>query len=400
MNRLFVLIKSHSYLDTLAVVFFSLILNTTVYLTTPLTEINDGYDRDGLHYARMSQSDMLQSDVEMPHKQRILIPFIVHHIPLPTISAFSLIAFVSCVVNIVVFYLLLLKIGFSRFFSFVGILFYAGVFWSVKFSYFSPCYTDYVSQLILLLLLYLVVDRQHLLAIVLLCLATLHKEVFPYFSIFVVSDYLFKLNFKTNRKEKLILVIYLLSPFVVLKVLHFFGSLHTSGSLMVILYQMARFRLIEFWPVFIHAIISGCGILPILIIFGHKSVVTFLKQHPSLIVYFALSVLALFGGIDKSRLFNYMLPLIVILSIDFINNQKFKVNFTFIFWLSACLLIHFYLGGIFSPIGNTESYLSRFVPEHSGGKYMNYFLTNLLIIVVLSIGTYFYLKRTRVVQAE
>lgn len=384
----------HYYNNDVFYYLIALVITTFFWFTTDLTLINNGFDSDGEFYGAMAQNEIFKSDAPMPFKQRILVPFIVSLLPFSTITSFKIVAFICCYANLLIFYHLFHKLKFPILYRYFGLLLYVGVFWSFNFSFFSPCYPDYASQLLLLGLLYLVFSKNYFGSLLLLCLAALHKEIFPYFGFYIIADYLIYNKKELSLKKLIICILVLVVPFMCQKAILWLGTIeNTSNPIKIVFHEINRFRRIEFWPVFLHSIISGSGIIFVIFFINIKSVWLFIVKYKSLIVYIALSIFALFGGVDKSRLFNYLLPINIVLAVNAIFMRLPKIDRPFILWFSIIILIHLYLGGVLTPIGDTIDYLAKFVPEHASEKHMKYLFQNMILTLAALLITIFYCRK-------
>ena len=83
------------------------------------------------------------------------------------------------------------------------------------------------------------------------------------------------------------------------------------------------------------------------------------------IVFLLLAVFALLGGADKSRLFVYLLPLVVLLSVVTISSIKPASRYRFLLWAVVFLCGHWYIGNYLTPIGTFNHYLAKLVPEYA-----------------------------------
>lgn len=138
---------------------------------------------------------------------------------------------------------------------------------------------------------------------------------------------------------------------------------------------LARCRL----PRLCAALFSGLGVLPLVILYGIRPSVRFLAANRQWLVLLVTSAVLLLGGIDKSRLFLYALPAVVILAIHVVQDLTTRRPPRLMtIWLLVTLAIHLYIGNYLTPMGSFSEYLARMVPEHAdGSSYMPTLVTNL-----------------------
>ena len=163
-----------------------MLLTAVVFATTPVTTNNEGFDFDGLFYAAMAGSPLVMPEMAhaAPWCYRIVTPYLVSLLPWETLTSFRIAAFGSDVVSLVTLFLILRRLGFADDQSLFGVALYAGVFWTLKFSFYSPAYIDPETQLFLLAIIYLTIDRRYIALVPVLILAALQKESLAAFSVF------------------------------------------------------------------------------------------------------------------------------------------------------------------------------------------------------------------------
>jgi len=149
-----------------------------VLLTTPITEKNSGFDSDGQRYAAMAGELSLSPDLALqaPYCYRILTPYLASLLPLDTISNFRVLAFLSNVLSLYILYQILSTIGFEIRSRVLGVLLYSGSFWTLRFSFYSPTYIDYLTQLLLLLIIFFSLNRRYILLVFTLAIGAIQKE--------------------------------------------------------------------------------------------------------------------------------------------------------------------------------------------------------------------------------
>ncbi|RME00448.1 MAG: hypothetical protein D6812_09760, partial [Deltaproteobacteria bacterium] len=139
---------------------------TIFFLTTPITPSNGGYDSDGLVYGVMAGAPLLPPQEAAyvrrmaPWCYRIVSPAIASLLPFDPLTNFRVMAFLANFSSLLLLFRILRRLAFSRFLSVVGLLFYAGSFWTLKFSFYSPAYIDDETQFFLLLLIDATLSRR------------------------------------------------------------------------------------------------------------------------------------------------------------------------------------------------------------------------------------------------
>ena len=353
----------------------ALVLVVLVAATTPLTTHCGGFDWDGIRYGKMAGEIrfMAERAHEAPYCWRILTPFQATLLPFSILTNFWLIACVSSWVTLVLVYAMLRKTGFSSAWAVVGMLLYAGTFWTLKFSLYSPAYIDHQTQLFLVAGLYLIVSDRPWWVVAFLMLGVLQKEsLLGLVPVAYVS--MARQRGWFSRQAMAYLAAVLLAPALVLGVLHrLIPPLNDYSSPRVMLEFLKGALPPSFWPRFAAAAFSGLGLL-IAIPFAHpRAVFRALKAKPEWIALLAVGAAFLFGGGDKARLFLYMLPAVLVCALTALQAiaQEGTPTPAAAAWLTVTLLLHAYLGNYLTPIGERLTYLCRHVPEHSpAGMYV------------------------------
>lgn len=359
------------------------IFATLIFLTTPVTESNQGFDYDGRIYGVMAGEKSFPQDLAYmpPWCYRVLTPFLASQLPWNILSNFRVLAFGSNILSLFVLFLVLQQVGFSRGFAVLGGILYGGVFWTLKFSFYSPAYIDYLTQLILLLILYLTLRRASFLLIPIFVLAALQKESLVIFSLFSIIYFLREKPRLGNLVSISYILMLLLASFGTLFLSQFMIDADgLSSPMSVVLWELHKFLEPQFWLIFLQSIFSGLGFMSILLVLHYKPWVEFLKQRWEWLIYAAISLLLLFGGSDKGRLFLYFIPLAVILTLHSIRSLKeFQTEEKFRVWMILFLAAHLYIGKYLTPFGSFSKYLAQMVPEHSDGQFLPFLIRNSLL---------------------
>jgi len=368
----------------------SIALVGVVFLSTPIVELNRGFDSDGVHYGAMAGEASFPSIVGQiaPWCYRILTPYIASLLPYQTLSNFRVLAFLSNVLSIVIFALILQVLRFPFATRLFGILLYTGSFWTLKFSFYSPAFIDYQTQLLLLLIIYFTIRRLYVPLPFLFLIAALQKESLAAYSVFSVVHLLrYDDRSRTWIRAALVLAI-LVVPFATLFIVRSVIDAPNPQSPRVILKHLGRALDLRFWPVLLQAAFSGLGVIPVVLLVNYQSWVRFLRRHSEWVVYALISLAFLFGGADKARLFLYVLPLAAILAVRSISTfERDASPAKLVFWAAVVLVIHWYIGGYFSAMGTFSDYLARMVPVHSAGRYLPYLMRNLCLVAALFVFT-------------
>jgi hypothetical protein len=371
------------------------ILVTLVFFTTPVTESNQGFDYDGRIYGVMAGEKSFEQDLAYiaPWRYRVLTPFLASQLPWNVLDNFRVLAVGSNILSLFVLFLVLEQLGFSRGFAILGIFLYSGVFWTLKFSFYSPAYIDYLTQLILLLIIYLTLRRSFLLLIPVFILAALQKESLAAFSLFSAVYFIRE---KSTRgwiaSVTYILLLFAVSFGTLLLIRYLIDVDGSSSQTGVVLWEFRKLRDLETWLVLLQSIFSGLGFIPVLLILHYRPWLEFMRQRWAWIVYAVISLVFVFGGSDKGRLFLYFLPLAVILALHSIRALKeFQPETKFQVWIVIFLLAHLYIDRYITPFGTFSEYLARMVPEHSDGEFKPYLITNLILGLTLFVFTVQYM---------
>ena len=100
------------------------VLVTAVFLSTPITEKNAGFDSDGVHYAAMAGENSLSPRLAhvAPWCYRILTPYIASLLPFDGLTNFRVLAFISNILSLVVLSQILAVLRVPLASHFLGIL--------------------------------------------------------------------------------------------------------------------------------------------------------------------------------------------------------------------------------------------------------------------------------------
>jgi hypothetical protein len=378
-------------LDVALACVFALLLTAVVFATTPVTTNNAGFDFDGVFYAAMAGSPGTMPGMAhvAPWCYRIVTPFIVSLLPWETLTGFRIVAFASNVVSLVTLFLILRRLGFTGGLSLFGVALYAGVFWTLKFSFYSPAYIDPETQLFLLAIIYLTIDRRYIALVPVLILAALQKESLAAFSVFSATALARERGGHLSMSSSLLAFTMIAAPLGAIGLARaVVPAANTYSGVQEILGQLQLAASAGFWPMFVQSMFSGAGLLPVVVIARPGPWLKFLRERYEWIAYLAISMALLFAGRDKSRLFLYLLPVVIVCSVIVAEELRIRSGVPrAMVWIAVLLLLHLYIGGYLTPMGSFEDYLARMVPEHSDGRYLPYLARNLVLAAGLLIFT-------------
>jgi hypothetical protein len=361
------------------------ILVSAVFITTPVIDHGKGFDSDGRMYGVMAGSNLFPSSMgnSAPWCYRVLTPHLAHLLPWDTLQNFRFLAYVSTLLSLCILFLILRRFRYSSDLSALGVLLYAGVFWTLKFSFYSPAYIDSQTQMFLLLIIYLTITERYIILLPILVLSALQKESLAAYSLFSV---LHLLRYHRGRSDIFlgvaVISLIILPLGTVLLVRYLVPAENTTHNALVLFGEISRLLEPHFWVVLWQACFSGLGLLPVVLIVQHGPWFGFLKKHVEWKAYLLISILFLFGGIDKSRLFLYSLPMVILLSMPVLAAlAAMGGKRRFLAWALVLVLLHFFMGGYFTPMGEFSDYLAKMVPEHSGGTYLPFLIRNCAVAV-------------------
>jgi hypothetical protein len=365
----------------------------SVFLTTATTEYRQGFGADGRIYGVMAGEASFPSDLghTPPWCYRILSPYIASLLPWSVLDNFRVLAFVSDILCLLLLLLILRALNLSRQVRIVGLLLYCGVFWTLKFSFYSPAYIDYQTQLFLLLIIYLTVRGSFVILLPVLVLAVLQRESLAALSLVSAASILRRARSHSPVVAGLLIVSVLSTAALALLLLrHLAAPWGSSRMTSTVIGELRNVLHPAYWLVLLHAAFSGLGLIPVLLAVHYGRWVGFLRREWEWGVYAVISVAFLFGGRDKARLFLYFLPLAVILAsqtVSALREFARDCRFRFAVWALVVLGAHWYIGNYFAPIGPRSEFLAKMVAEHSNGSFVPYLVRNSVLVVVIFVFT-------------
>jgi hypothetical protein len=366
---------------TTHVLVFALIVTAAVFVTTPLTPSNAGYDFDGMFYAAMAGSPRVKPALAhvAPWCYRVATPAVAARMPFDTLTSFRSLAFVANVASLVLLFLIARSLGFAGSLALVGVALYAGVFWTLKFSFYSPAYIDAQTQVLLLAIVYLTVESRFAPLVVVLAVAVLQKESLVAFSLFAVAA-LLRQRQQSSNTFVLAAALILAPVAALLTVRALVPAAQSLDTTEETLEQLRQLVTLGFWPIFIQSLFSGMGLLIVVLSIRPASWMSFVRERYEWVVYSIVALALLFGGRDKGRLFLYLLPAVIVCALVVIDNLRATAGARrALIWIAVLLALHAYLGNYLTPMGTFEEYLARLVPEHSEGRYLPYLARDLAV---------------------
>lgn len=343
-----------------------LLLLVFVALTTPLVEAYGGFDYDGRFYGAISGSTLFDPEMatQAPWCWRILTPGFVSLLPWSTIDSFRIVGFVSNWLTLALLFQLLRRYALSARSATVGVLLYAGVFWALKFSWFAPAYVDFQAQTLLVALLLSLASERFWVAVVVFTVGALQKESLLLFLPTALFA-LWRTPTTARRQRVLVAVAMIVAPALTLMIVHrAIRPTNDYSSLQALLFNLNGLTSARWWLILLHAAMSGLGLLPAILLLNLRAVVRRIREQPMLLLAILTGVGALFGGVDKSRIFLSMLPAVVVVAASVLRDSADRGGLVTV-WLAVTLLVHWYIGNLLSPMGSFEHYLDRMAPEHA-----------------------------------
>ena len=354
-----------------------------VFATTPLTTSNAGFDFDGMFYAAMAGSPKVKPALAQvaPWCYRVATPALVSRLPWDTLTSFRIVAFTANVASLVLLFLVLRALGFADRSSWLGVALYASVFWTLKFSFYSPAYIDAETQVFLLTIILLTIQAHYLALVPVLMVAVLQKESLAAFCAFAVTALLRQHRGRLPASDGLLAAALVAAPVATLAILR--ALVPARESLDTFAETRAQIGLLmtpAFWPMFVQSLFSGLGVLGLVLAIRPRGWVKFMRERYEWMAYSIIALALLFGGRDKGRLLLYLLPAAVIFTLVAIDELKTVTAGTQgLVWIAVLLVLHAYIGNYLTPMGTFDDYLAKLVPEHSEGRYLPYLARNLAL---------------------
>ncbi len=355
------------------------LLTGAIALRTPLTERNRGLDSDGVYYAAMAVVLRSDAPADLPANVRALattppwcfrplVPWLVAQLPVEVLTGFRLVSGLSAWLTLVLLFVLLRCTGRSDAQAAAGVLLYAGVFWTVRFAIYSPCYVDAAAQVFVLAALLAMQRRQWVIAAGILSLGVLAREAVWTIAPAVAIAAMRSDDGRHGRRPPAAALITLALPtllFVGIRLLPA-GGLRASvapvvGGLRILLANP------DAWGRLGLAIFAGTGLLPAMALVRWRACVRLLRNEPQWAAALLLPAASMFGGYDKARLLLPALPALTVV-----------VMAAWASWLEApgragwgLLAVAAALNAAMNRqmlgIGTFDTYLNNHVPMHAPG---------------------------------
>jgi hypothetical protein len=362
-----------------------LLLLAIIAASTPVTERAQGFDSDGKRYAAMADASLFKERYshEAPWCWRVMTPFLASLLPFSTLTDFRVLAFVSSWLSLVLLFGILRRSGFSRALSALGVVLYAGVFWSVKFFFYSPAYIDSGTQVFWLAILYCAVTGRYAAVPVLLTVGVLQKESLLLLAPVVWVDFAARQGSLQLRSLAYGGALAVPAALILLGLRTAIAATNDYTAADTIASQIAYTATPANWPRLLLAVFSGLGILPLVAAIRPRAAGARLHEP----LWFALLILGgllLVGGEDKARLFLYALPAVVVLAVAAIDDLLRRVApGRFVPWLAVALGLHLYLGHHLSRMGSFREYMDRMVPTYASDDAVVSGLVRVAVVTVL-----------------
>jgi hypothetical protein len=358
----------------LAGVALPLLILVPIWLFTSTPAYETGLRSDQLHYAAMAVREAAPPRLSerAPWCWRILTPLQVSFLPVgddpssDVITRFKLLAFASNWVSLVLLYALLRKLRASPAARVSGVLAYAGIHWTLKFSFRAPAYVDFQMQTLVLAILFFTVARRYWVTLPLFVLAALQKET-ALILIPAVAIHRWWTRRRVGAADGLWLASALvLSALALVAVRAAIPPANDYSATQVLRWVVTQ-QLPDphFWPRFLVAVFSGLGILPLVLGWRWRAVRQHLSENPHWTAVLVCGLLVLFGGVDKARLFLPMTPVVVVLAVIAWDPVLREHAMPATVWVALTLLLNAYLGHHFEPMGPRGAALARLAPVHA-----------------------------------
>jgi hypothetical protein len=360
----------------LAAVVLPLAILVPTWLATPTPEHAGGLRADQLYYAAMALRDSAPERLNhvAPWCWRVLTPFQVSLWPIgaeafpDAIQHFKRLAFASNWLSLVLLYTLLRRLGAGPAARVFGVLAYAGIHWTVKFSFRAPGYVDFQMQLLVIAVLLSMVARRYWLTLPLFALAAIQKETTL---LLLPAVALHRWNHRPERgvADAVWLAGVVALPLIALVAVRSAIAPVNDFSAAAAVGRVVGGQLLDvaFWPRFGIAIFSGLGILPLLLAWRPRKTAKFLRDEPHWGAALAGGLIALAGGVDKARLFLPMTPAIVAIAVCVWQPALRNIPHSrrALAWMALTLGLNAYLGHHFEPMGEVGAALARLAPIHA-----------------------------------
>lgn len=333
--------------------------------TTPTTH-EGGWDADGRHYAAMAGVEGFSIHIGQvgPWCYRILTPAIVALLPLEPMGGFTLVTFVANVANLVLLDLLLLGAGISgRRARLVALALWTTSFWTLRFSFYSPAYIDAPTITVLLAGLVLALRRRWFGCLLVFTVGVLQKESLAAFAL-APAVMVWQDQHLGWFHRRLVALGFGVAPFAVAWAIRWAIDAPGFSTWTVLQGELRALASAAGMLDLTAAMFAGLGLLPAVVLVGWRSVLGLGRRHAGLAVAAVVAASTVVGGVDKSRPFLYLLPLVLLVAADLVERWKPPHRGLWL-WCTVCVVGQAALAGLFDPTPSFELFLTRFVPEHA-----------------------------------
>jgi hypothetical protein len=351
-------------------IFLPLAIIAAIWFSTPVTSHGDGLDSDGVYYAAMTLRDPRFEDLAStaPYCWRPLTPWMASFVApadpsrlVPTLRALNV---VSAWVSLATLHALLRRIGLSGFGSFIGVLLYAGVFWTVKFSFFSPAYVDHASMALLMLALLATAAQCWWLAALVVTIAAFQKE-----SILAVVPMLIAWRWRFDGlrtiRGRLWCAVTVLAPLSVVTAIRIAITPSNDYSAWSMMRAVVATQIPDpqFWKLLLPELSVALGAMLFVLLAYARPCAILLRENPQWAVMLIVGLPLAFAGLEKARLLLPLVPACIFLSATLLD-RAWQDGFAGRAWVVLTLLIHFYLGHHLESMSSIDEYFTRMTPLH------------------------------------
>ncbi len=343
-----------------------------IYAATPLTPRNAGFDSDGLFYGAMALSlpELHELAHTAPYCWRPLTPWLAGALPrsdnAQLIANFRMLTLPATFASLLLLYALLRALRLPVSAAALGGALYAGLFWTLKFAYYSPAYVDYFAQTLLLAALLLTALGKPWLTLGVLCAGVFQRE-----TILAAIPALIALRWQATRlrtgQERVWAGAVLALPLVLLAALRAFITPVNSYSSVAALAEVAaaQLRSAQFWSLLPVELAVGLGAIPLVALAAAHALPDTLRRLWPFAILLACGVPLAFGGPDKARLLLPLVPAAIVLAIAAFDAAiRDWRRPALIAWLALLLASHGYIGHQFEPLDSTDKFFQRLAPLH------------------------------------
>jgi len=93
----------------------------------------------------------------------------------------------------------------------------------------------------------------------------------------------------------------------------------------------------------------------------------FFRHNLHWLIATIVGFILLFYGADKTRLFLYMLPAVIVVTTKIIEPILYHSKVRVYHWIALSLLLHYYVGYHFTPMDSSVEFLNRMIPVYASG---------------------------------